>query len=310
MKSFYLIALLFLLVATSTFSQNTDPLKIEIITSDLDNFWKAMELAKPDYEAAVFQEHYLDKGSKGIGGFMKGRIESAENLAKYVNHFSEYYASIKTSTDQIPGMEDEIKASLVKLKEYYPKAIFPPVYFVIGTLGSAGTASKDGLIIGAEMHGLTENTPMDKFNNWLKTVLKPVDQIPHIVAHELIHFQQSYNGNKNLLQASIKEGSADFIAELISGKHINAHVHDFANPKEKELWLEFKERMLEESIEGWLYSSPDGRPNDLGYWMGYKISKAYFDNMEDKKQAVHDILNIKNFKKFLEKSEYSNKFND
>lgn len=310
MKTIQLITLLLVSAFFNAYSQNTDPLKIEIITLDIDNFWVAFEKAQPEHPVEVYQEFYIDKGTKGLEGFMRGRIESAENLAKYVNHFSDYYASIKESTDQIPGMEDEIKASLVKLKEYYPEAIFPPVYFVIGTLGSAGTASKDGLIIGAEMHGLTDNTPMDKFNDWLKTVLKSIDQIPHIVAHELIHFQQGYSGNKNLLQGSIKEGSADFIAELISGKHINAHVHEFANPIEKELWLEFKERMLKKSVEGWLYSSPEGRPNDLGYWMGYNISKAYFDKMENKQQAIHDILNIKNFEKFLEKSGYAEKFTD
>jgi hypothetical protein len=228
-------------------------------------------------------------------------------LAKVVGKRLNYYRSIRTSTDSIAGMKDEIRQSLVRLKEIYPDAIFPPVYFVIGAMNSGGTSSNDGLIIGAEMYGLTPQTPTAELNDWQKTVIKPVNQIPHIVAHELIHFMQTYDGG-SLLAASIKEGSADFLAELISGKHINQNVHDFANPKEKELWLEFKARMNKKDYAGWLYSSTPGRPNDLGYWMGYKITRAYYEQATDKRAAIKEILMIKNVEKFLEKSGYGKKF--
>jgi hypothetical protein len=238
---------------------------------------------------------------------MKQRIQNAEYLAQVVKSRQKYYGSIRPSLDSIAGMKDPIRQSLVKLKDLYPKAIFPPVYFVIGTLSSGGTSSNSGLIIGAEMYGLTSQTPTDELNSWQKTVIKPVGDVPHIVAHELIHFQQKYDGG-TLLAASIKEGAADFMAELISGKHINAHVHAFADPREKELWLEFKERMLKKDYKGWLYSTTEGRPNDLGYWMGYKITKAYYDQMTDKQQAVSNIMNIRDFKKFLDQSGYARKF--
>lgn len=298
-----------LMLTIACAAQNRDPRKTEIITSDLDNFWIAFDKAKPDFNPEAFQKLYLDKGSKGVQGFIPGRIKSAENLASRVKGRVSYYSSIKPSTDKIAGMKTDIINSLVKLKDLYPEAIFPPVYFVIGGMSSGGTSSDDGLIIGAEMYGMTAETPKGELNDWLLTVLKPVEEVPHIVAHELIHFQQPYDGG-SLLQASLKEGSADLIAELISGKHINGHVHDFANPKEKELWLEFREKMLKEDYDGWLYSSAPGRPNDLGYWMGYQISKAYYDKMQDKQKAIHDILNIKDAEKFLADSGYASKFKD
>lgn len=306
MKSIFSLLAFSMAIIVST-AQNRDPLKTEIVTTDLDNFWIAFEAAKPDFKPGVFQKLYLDKGSAGVKGFMPGRIKSAENLAKRIQQRINYYSSIKPSADKIAGMQGDIRRSLVKLKELYPDAIFPPVYFVIGVMSSGGTSSDDGLIIGAEMYGLTPETPKGELNDWLLTVLKPVEEVPHIVAHELIHFQQTYDGG-SLLQACLKEGSADFIAELISGKHINGHVHDFANPKEKELWLEFREKMLEKDYNGWLYSSSPGRPNDLGYWMGYKITEAYYNNASDKKKAIREILTIKDEKKFLEASGYEKKF--
>jgi len=44
------------------------------------------------------------------------------------------------------------------------------------------------------------------------------------------------------------------------------------------------------------------RPADLGYWIGYMICKAYYDHAPDKKQALYDLLNIKNMKGFYETS--------
>lgn len=289
--------------------QNQDPLATEIVTSDLDHFWDALEKAGPNVDVDILDKYYLKPGSKGIKGFTRGRIQNAAYLSKVIKMHTKYYHSIKSSVDSIAGMKNQIKEALVKLKGYYSDATFPPVYFVIGTLNSGGTSSGDGLIIGAEMYGITAQTPTDELNKWLKTVLKPVNQVPHIVAHELVHFQQNYSHSGSLLAQSIKEGSADFIAELISGRHINEHVHAFANLKEKELWSEFKTKMDKKDYKGWLYSSMEGRPNDLGYWMGYKITKAYFDQAANKKEAVKEILNIKDFHKFLNKSGYASKFN-
>ncbi len=303
----YYLLLLFSVISFCSFAQNTDPFKTEIRTTDIEIFWKAFDAAKPTFNHGVLEKMYLRKGTKGVKDFTKGRIKNAENLSKTILAHPKYYESIRKSTESIGGMKEQIINSLVKLKALYPKAIFPPVYFVVGALSSGGTTSNAGLIIGAEMYGLTPETPKEELDDWLKTVLKSVDAIPHIVAHELIHFQQKYDGG-SLLAACIKEGSADFIAELISGKHINQHVHDFANPKEKELWIEFKERMLKKDYTGWLYSASKGRPNDLGYWIGYKISKSYYDNMTNKQQAIYDILNIKDFEVFLEKSKYLDQF--
>ena len=287
--------------------QNKDPLATQIVTTDLDHFWEALDKAGTDIKPDILDQLYIKRGSKGVKAFTKGRIKDATHLADVIRSHSKYYHSIKASTDSVNGLKDQIRQSLVKLKDLYPAAIFPPVYFVIGALNSGGTASKNELIIGTEMYGLTTQTPKDELNDWLLSVIKPVNQVPHIVAHELIHFQQKYDGG-TLLEASIKEGAADFMAELISGKHINQHVHEFANPREKELWLEFQERMNKNDYQGWLYSSSKGRPNDLGYWMGYQITKAFYDRTDDKKAAVYEIFHIKDFNLFLTKSGYPEKF--
>lgn len=302
--------LLFLTIALAfpdAHSQNRDPEKIKIITTDLDHFWEAYDKSLPDFNSQAFDQLYIKKGSPGLKGFMKGRIESAENLSATINKRPQYYASLREISLKIPAFEGAIKGHLAKMKALYPDAVFPPVYFVIGVMNSGGTISNNGLIIGVDMYGLSDTTPVNELSAWHQEVIKSVNEMPHIVAHELVHFQQKHNG-KDLLGASIKEGAADFMAELVSGKHINNHVHEFANPRERELWLEFKERMFDKDYSGWLYSSQEGRPNDLGYWMGYQITKAYYEKKPDKVEAVRDIMTIKDFKSFLAESGYAEKF--
>jgi hypothetical protein len=152
----------------------------------------------------------------------------------------------------------------------FPPEPFQELYLSPGSKGIEG-------IIGAEIFALTASTPTHELSRWERSVIKYVDQIPHIVAHELVHFQQPYRDD-SLLHQTIIEGSADFIAELTSGKHGNEPIHAFADPRERELWHAFKEVMHGNSFTSWLYDgdAAQGHPADLGYWMGYKITKAYY----------------------------------
>lgn len=168
-------------------------------------------------------------------------------------------------------------------------AVFPPAYFVIGAYNSGGTSSENGLIMGIEMQ-------------------TDIDNLPYIVAHELIHFNQNYpNNDYTLLEQSIMEGAADFVGEIISGKQINQEALTYGNAHEAALCKEFVSIMNDKKYHGWLYGS-DGkaadRPNDLGYWIGYKICKAYAAQKKDQKAVIHEVLNIQDFQGFLKASGY------
>ncbi len=51
---------------------------------------------------------------------------------------------------------------------------------------------------------------------------------------------------------------------------------------------------------------PDGRPNDLGYFIGYRIAEAYYNRTADKQHAIRDIINggNGNVRELLAKSGY------
>src|SRR5205823_13680873 len=116
------------------------------------------------------------------------------------------------------------------------------------------------------------------------------------------------NGPRTLLMSALDEGSADFIAELISGNHIASPAYAYGDAHEQELWREFQLAMDSTNTGAWLFQgdqTPPGRPADLGYWMGYKIAKAYYNHAADKRAAIRDILLYTDAGAFLRASRYS-----
>jgi uncharacterized protein YjaZ len=87
-------------------------------------------------------------------------------------------------------------------------------------------------------------------------------------------------------------------------------LHTYGNPREQELWLEFQKDMNGKDTSKWLYQGDKAkdRPADLGYYIGYKISEAYYMHARDKRQAIKDIIEIKNFNQFLGAGRYGEKF--
>jgi hypothetical protein len=279
-----------------------------IVTDDIDRFWEAYDAAEGGMPLdQALQELYLDPGTPGLQDFVEARIGSAAELAATIEAMPGYYASIRTSTLRLREMEPQIREALFALEELYPESVFPDVYFVVGRLSSGGTTSPRGLLIGTEMYGLTGDAPTEELNDWLRSVLKPIDAVPHIVAHELVHFEQPAleEEDADLLAMCFREGSADFIAERISGDHINGHVHEWALPREAALWAEFQEVMHDDEPAGWLYGGqPEGRPADLGYFIGYRIAQAYYEQTADPEAAVAEILRATDIDTLLVESGY------
>jgi len=266
---------------------------IQLVTSDITLFWSVYNAANGKPTAKQLQKDYLDQGSAGLKGFIPMRIVSGKYLAKRVQAYHNQYQKARPYTERIPTLADTIRRQLWAFREWYPAATYPPIYFVIGAHNSGGTTFRGGLIVGAEMFGDSSN----------RLGFETLDET---VAHEWVHFQQRYPNDRSLLAQSIREGSADFLSELITGgkKPQGPYTYGFAN--EQALWKEFSSRMHESDWKDWLYGGGrTDRPADLGYWMGFVITRAYYQKATDKQKAIAEILNIRDFKAFLAASGYN-----
>lgn len=273
----------------------SDPLQARFATQDVANFWRAFDADAAGAAGNPFETLYWRPATAGTRALLaKNALPDADSLRAVVRRRRADYLRIRAGSENMAAAVPACRAAYVVLKKLYPAATFPPVFFGVGAFGVGGNAHETGLLIGAEMN-------------------KPADIAP-MVAHEVAHAQQRIPYKyRILLEQCLIEGSADFLAELISGRPAGGEQYAYAKGRERELWREFeRDQNLGEndSFALWLYSGerPAGRPADLGYYIGYRITKAYYDRAADKRQAVRDILNIADCRQFLQRSGYADRF--
>lgn len=289
-----------------------NPENMEISTSDIDHFWQIFDrITKPGGDKLVMNE-YIMKGSQGLRTFFEVRMGArATSIIETVRTRKKYLESIRPVTLHLYTFKPRMIQAAKKLKDLYPAAIFPPTTFTIGTFSAFGTTDGgSGQLIGSEFLCDTNTVVKDELNDWERIAISDTSRILGILIHELIHIEQQTGGISTLLDKSILEGSADFVTQLVLDYNLNSKLHLYGNTHEKELWNKFKEQMNSENSDQWLYNGANAKdiPADLGYYIGYKICEAYYNKTADKKQAVKDILTIKDFRKFLADSGYGRKF--
>lgn len=113
------------------------------------------------------------------------------------------------------------------------------------------------------------------------------------MVHELMHVNQPPlpGTGATVLAQAIREGGADFVAGLVTGRNINDHVPAWADPCEREVWQEFQAAMDGRDFGRWFGNSGEaGRPPDPGYYAGPRIAKALHDRSPDRRRAIGEVL--------------------
>jgi hypothetical protein len=298
-------------------SEVTDPAAAVFVTTDIANFWKAYDAGGANGSASAFQTEYLDHASTGLKDFIASRNVTAASLANMVRTYPRYFADIRASTLRLATdarVQGRIRDGYRQIKTLFPPSVFPPVTFLIGRFSTGGTTSSSGMLVGVEFYSITPTTPLDELAPFQRDNVRSLDSLPVIVAHEHTHILQSRAAGifskrtKTLLDQSLLEGSADFIAFLVTGANINARLWSYALPREAALWTEFKSAMRGMDSSQWLYnqgSATADRPGDLGYFIGYRIAEAFYNRTADKAFAVRAIIQISDSDLFLSQSGYS-----
>jgi uncharacterized protein YjaZ len=109
----------------------------------------------------------------------------------------------------------------------------------------------------------------------------------------------------------MREGAADFVAELVAGSHINERYKSFADSHEQEIWVAFNKEIRGENKTGeWIgvYQPKNDWPPFMGYYMGYKICQSYYQVSADKQLALRKIVEMASPEEILAKSSYEKRF--
>ena len=280
-------------------------------TDDIDHFWQAFDSVATTTDtikqADFIQRLYVDKATPGLVAFMKMRNYNTRLYVRLINQLPEYWSSIRSNTLSIKKQEAAISKSIRSFKKLYPEMRPAKMYFTIGGMRSGGTVTDDMVLVGAEIATADKNTNATALDNWLKNVFasQQATNLVTLNVHEYVHTQQKPRDEPSLLAQSIVEGSADFIAELVTRQKADNSYTIYGRAHEQELKEKFKEEMFTKNTANWLYNGTKNPNADLGYFMGYAICTAYYQNHADKMMAIKKIIEL-DYSKEEEVAEFLN----
>lgn len=272
------------------------PFTPDIHIEDVHLFYRVYDATGGHPTAEQLQTDYLDAGSEGLHTLARMRNVTGVRIAETLAKRPEMYVNARRCMAALPGVKTRVEKSLRKLHELYPPAKVMPITIAL----SRGKP----VAIGSPASGVQVSLEALCDTEWLYPDVE--DRFVYVIAHEFAHVQQVQalvdDEHPSVLEMSIIEGAAEFVGELISGKVSNPHMGAGTAGREKEIETRFVADQDKTDISDWLYNSTPTEPKDLGYWVGYRIVKAYYRHANDKKLALREILQMNDPKAFLAKS--------
>jgi len=270
----------------------------DIHVEDVTSFYNLYDATGGHPSADQLQHDYLDAGSDGLHDFAKARNITGVRIAKALADHPEIYADARRCMAVLPRVRERLIPMLAELGRLYPQAQFPSVTIAVGRgRPVAISAPGEGVRIGLEALCAT---------NWLNPNVE--DRFVHVIAHEYVHTQQSplfaNNEHPTVLELSLIEGAAEFVGELISGDVAYGVFRASTKGREQEIENAFVADEDKTDLSNWFNNSTAEKPGDLGYWVGYRIVKSYYEHAPDKRLAVRDILQMTKPKAFLAESRW------
>ena len=274
----------------------------EFILEDAERFAQLFSQAD-SLDATLLEQKYLELGTKGITIFTPYRIQSSQNLAQAIAESSiDYKKGIQLCLPAAKQIRADASQVLRQVQTLLNQTNRAPTYLLFGANNSGGTANSEGLSLGLEV-----------LCRFAETREEAEQVILGFVAHEIVHVYQARipkaeTVKPTLLRQALTEGFADLVANIVLGKVTNSEVerHNYGSQHEAQLWSEFKLVMNDVNYKPWMYGpGNNGRPNDLGYWLGKKITEAYYHNAKDKQKALQDLLYLEDPQSILLKSGYN-----
>ena len=298
MKKFIVFLTLILIISCG----DEKSIEKNVVTSDIDLFWnvydKVIQESDSLKQLELIQREYIDKGSIGLEKIIEVRNYSAAQYLQLINKYPKYWNSIKSNTLKAHNLADELNDGIAKFKHIYPKMKSAKMYFTIGAMRTNGTTMDSLVLIGSELAMADNKTDISEFEEetkeWLNTYFgtNPIEGLILLNVHEFVHTQQQPIPN-NLLHQVLYEGVAEFVSVKAMNQPSNVPAIEFGknNNKVKET---FQNEMFYERTYDWMWSSSPNMFNvrDLGYYIGYAIAEKYYDQSENKQNAIAQLIEL------------------
>jgi hypothetical protein len=268
----------------------------DIHIEDVERFYKIYDAANGRPTAEQLQREYIDVGSDGLRTLARLRNVTGARIAETLDRNPKIYSDARRCMAVLPRVKERVQLALGELRRLNPDARFPPVTVAVSRGKPAGVGYPDtGIQIGLEAV-----CAADFMNPNVE------DRFVHVISHEYVHVQQApalaSKEDLTVLERAFVEGGAELISELISGLAGQAHFSALTQGREKVVETAFLADQDKIDLSAWFDNSTLQKPGDLGYWVGHRIAKSYYQHANDKRQALRDVFQMTDAKAFLAKS--------
>jgi hypothetical protein len=278
-----------------------DPLAITVELDDAERFAELFRSSAGAPTAEALQAQYLDPAGRGVEIFTPYRIKNAQHLAAAIaRNPAPYREAIERCLPLVRGTEPDLRAIYLGFRGLLPDQPLPRIAVVFGADNSGGTAQSDMQVLGLEV--LCRLAPDDAaFRRLMR----------HFYAHETVHTFQRFDAARleadPLLASALVEGTADYIARLVTGEMPDPERARWAEAHADFVMAEFardiaaaRDPALTEAqrnavLHRWIHNAgnpPEGWPSELGYWVGMTIAERYVAKAPDRAAAIRELLRL------------------
>ena len=295
MKKILLLLVLFITTLCNYGQQNN-----QIITSDLNLFLQIIDEinATTDTAAqrAILQSGYLNKGSVGLSEIMTVRNYTENEYLNAIRNYPLFWASLRPKMEQISTYTTQIQQNIELLKLIYPEMKPATIYFTVGAFRTNGTTIGNHVLMGTEMCLADTSVNISELPEYLHPYYQsnPAAGLGLLCTHEYVHTQQK-EMVFNLLSLCMYEGVAEFISSLATGQASATPAIDFGKKNEAAVVNQFiHDLYIMTNDDNWLWGQNHNalKVRDLGYYIGYEISERYYNQAENKQQAIKELIEL------------------
>lgn len=300
---------------------NAQVLKQEFVSSDVTNFWQAYDSIVNTTDSvrqiSFINDLYISKASQGLVDIINVRGYTAEDYVEAINKYPKFWTSARYNTIRSSEVYPEITEDIRKLQVIYPSLKPSTIYFTIGLFRTGGTTMENRVLIGSELSLADKSVDPSELPAWRQPfyqLYNPKKDIALLCTHEYIHTQQ-HPGVDNLLCNALREGVAEFVSCLATGKSSNTPSFEFGRNNEEKVKAKFiQDLFLSEKMYNWMWGENQNefKERDLGYYIGYRICENYYNAAKDKQKAIKDLIEIdfsneKNVEQIIDDSKFFSK---
>lgn len=253
--------------------------------ADVMHFWQArdsvLHTTDPGARLHIIQAIYSGPASDGLKAFLRNKEQPEQRWVSMINDGKMFNDELKKQCFALVKSSNKLEEYIKKFEKLYPAHTTGQTYLLMGFGQQGGTIRGNLSLLFPEVllrDGLSEK------------------QFIRMGIHEYVHTQQTRPDFQkiNVLASCLREGICDFIAEQVTGIKANAAYMAYGKLHEAEIWAKFKTDMLTRNNDNWVSTgnNPALSAPDLGYFVGYRIAGAYYQNQSNKLTAIDNMIRL------------------